>query len=224
VKTPFVNLDTEQDKVESPRAIPVPVFRDLKACAPGVKLSRLQRWMLRAALEGVSKGKERALLKRESLDGAAKELGLPHGLARVSRSQVGHVDRSQILAGYFRLPPRGAPRETWWRRWPCDAIPHPAYRLKTVGDLTPALLEAAVQKWCPKVRERWERVNERTRKTYQAILEARMEPSRKTLYNRANASICKALRRLRERGLLEQALHNRRIRLTPKGRKVARKL
>ena len=51
-----------------------------------------------------------------------------------------------------------------------------------------------------------------------------MEPSRKTLYNRANASICKALRRLRERGLLEQALHNRRIRLTPKGRKVARKL
>ena len=116
MKTPSVNLDTEQDKVESPRAIPVPVFRDLKACAPGVKLSRLQRWMLRAALEGVSKGKERALLKRESLDGAAKELGLPHGLARVSRSQVGHVDRSQILAGYFRLPPRGAPRETWWRR------------------------------------------------------------------------------------------------------------
>ena len=79
VKTPFVNLDTEQDKVESPRAIPVPVFRDLKACAPRVKLSPLQRRILRAALEGVSRRKNALFLSGSLLMGRPKSWACPMG-------------------------------------------------------------------------------------------------------------------------------------------------
>jgi hypothetical protein len=206
----------------------VPFLRELKkqkASAPGVKLSRLQRWILKAALEGVGTRKERAKLKREQIASMWKGLGGSPGLSpSVDRAKIAHLDRKQILAGYFGLTPGGAPRESWWRRWSCEQISHPAYRDKTVGELTPDLLAKAVGQWCPKVRQAWEKVTERTRKTYQAILEAWMEPGPKTVYNRANASICRALRRLRARGLLVPASDNSLIRLTPKGIKAARKL
>jgi hypothetical protein len=228
-------MNAEAEPVDRALGIPASVLRDVreqKACAPGVKLSRLQRWILKTAFESVGTEKERAKLKRECLLRAAKELGLLHGLTRVSRSQVGHLDRKQILSGYFRLPPRGATVETngadWWRRWPCKAIDHPDYRLKVVEDLPPAELERAINHWCPNVLKSWDTVSKATRQTYEALVHAwtlqrENEALYRTLYNRANASICKALRRLRARGLVVPAQKNSSIRLTPKGIKLARK-
>jgi DNA-binding PadR family transcriptional regulator len=125
------------------------------------QLSRLQRSILGAALLGAKKQKQRALLKEEKLASMWEGLGGSPGLIRIEASKIGHLDRKQILAGYFDLTLWGAP---------------------TLG------------------RER------------------------KLRYARANASLCRALRRLRARGLIEQALDNSSIRLTPKGRKVARRL
>jgi hypothetical protein len=232
-----MNAEAEQDKVHGAPDIPVPVLRDgreQKACAPGVKLSRLQRWILHAALQGVGTEKERAELQQAISSILDCLGGSPGRSLRVDRSKVGHLDRKQILAGYFGLKRscaafREANGADWWRRWPCKEINHPDYRLKVVEDLTPAELERAINYWCPNVLKIWNSASKATRQTYQALVQARTfqrqsEALRRTLYNRANASICRALRRLRARGLLVPARYNNAIRLTPKGVKAARKL
>jgi hypothetical protein len=130
-----MNAEAEQDPACRALPIPVPVLRDFreqKACATGVKLSRLQRWILKAALEGVDTEKERAKLEQAAISSMWERLGGSPGSIRIDRSKIGHLDKKQILAGYFGLTPSRVPRETWWRRWPCDAIPHRTYQSKTV--------------------------------------------------------------------------------------------
>jgi hypothetical protein len=190
---------------------------------PKRKISHLEAWILTRALEGVSDIEERARAKEKStakINKFARGLHLNVHLTRkrARRREIAHLSRAEILAGYFGLD-RG--QSDWWRRTVCHGIVGEAYQGKTVGDLSPALLKAAVRGWCPKVEAAGDRVSERARKTYDAILEANKVGS---LYNRANASTCRALRRLRKRGFLEPAQDNRCIRLTPLGRKIAREL
>src|SRR5260221_368832 len=95
---------------------------------------------------------------------------------------------------------------------------------KIVGELSISLLEQAVRKWVPRVEAARDRASEPLRRTAQALLESWKHAHPGIFYNRANASTCRALKRLRKRGFLEQGEDNRCIRLTSKGRRMAREL
>jgi hypothetical protein len=101
---------------------------------------------------------------------------------------------------------------------------NPAFSRAKVKDLGPEELKAIIEGWCPQVEAAWNRLTCGVQQTYRAIMIAKDEHERRVIYNRANPVICKALRRLRARGLVGAAKNNDCIRLTPKGRQVARKL
>jgi hypothetical protein len=217
------------------RPLPAP-DRQKRFYCPKRKISHLEAWILRRALEGVSQIQERA---REKEKKAAKinkfvrrsfnsELRL--FATRVKRTKIAHLQRADILKGYFGYHPKsdaslgasGAPGTDWWRNVSTDPIPNQYYKGKKVGELSISLLEQAVRKWSPRVD--WDRASESVRRTVRALLESWKHAHPELFYNRANASTCRALKRLRKRGFLEQGEDNRCIRLTSKGRRMAREL
>jgi hypothetical protein len=226
-----------QAELEKTSSIPVPVFGDLKEqkhCAPSKKLSRLQRRILLGILEGESKVEERARQQEQANACVAlivksfnKCANLPK---RVKRGEIEHLSRREILADYFGINPRKIPEPEehlsalWWRDQPLAALNNPAFARAKVKDLGRGELESVLEQWCPQVKAAWDRVGSQTRQLYEAIMEAKVFFERKVRYNRANPAICRALRRLRARGLVAAAGEDSLIRLTPKGRKIARKL
>jgi hypothetical protein len=218
--------------IDNIASVPPPFLSDTeerKASGPGVKLSRLQRWILLRALEGMSQLEMRAREVERSNAFLATLFG--KGPARrVKRREIAHLSRKEILADYFGFrgrkvwEPGDDPRIFWWRNCGLAALNNPAMAGAKVKDLGLLELEAIQKQWCVEVKAAWDRVSGRTRQTCQAIMEAKEAFERKILFQRANPAVCRALCRLRSRGLLEPHTNNNCIRLTPKGRKVARKL
>jgi hypothetical protein len=192
------------------------------------KLNDLQKSILLRALEGRATLGDRAR-EQEGLNAALRR---NFGLAlskRVKRRDLGHLDRTEFLANYFGCQPRKVPEGDarcpfWWRKEPLKALGNESLANKRVKDLSPEQLERIVQKWCPRVKALWDKVSERVRQTYEALVEAVNERERRERYAYCNATLCRALRQLRESGYLEQASENTVIRLSAKGARVARRL
>src|SRR5258708_2728795 len=209
--------------------------RQKRFYCPKRKISHLETWILIRAWKGVSTIEEGA---REEEKIPAKtnkfvrrsfslELRLPR--KRVKRTEIAHLRRSDILKGYFgyRLNSDAslgatARQADCWRNVSTDQIPNQHYKGKKVGELSISLLEQAVRKWVPRVEAARDRASEPLRPTAQALLESWKHAHPGIFYNHPNASTCRALKRLRKRGVLEHSDDNRCIRFTSKGLRNAR--
>jgi hypothetical protein len=187
----------------------------------------LQRWILGRALDGRQERKTRARKIEQAQAFSAKLMGSSKP-ARVKRRQVPHLTSNEIVKDYFGYRPRAPSSESrspfWWRKVSLAALNNPAFGRAKVGDLSPATLATVLKQWGPQVKTAWDRVPWQTRQTYEALLAAQTDRERRKLYAYANATLCRALRRLRARGYLEEAPDNSSIRLTPKGARLARRL
>jgi hypothetical protein len=146
-------------------------------------LSNLQKWILLRTLEGKATVEDRAR-EAEEFNAALNAnfgIGAPK---RVKRRDVPHLTNKEVLSDYFGCKKRIVPEDDersafWWRNEALKALNRESLTASArVKDLSPKELEWLVDKWCPRVKAAWDRVDSDTRLLCEALLEAKNDRDR----------------------------------------------
>jgi hypothetical protein len=131
-----------------------------------------------ATLEADIKAQEERIKEAAAAGERLKAQGLtsvpvaPGAAARNPRAEVEPVkglepkELDDLDMGDGEQQPRGD--RDWWKRLPCDVI-NKHYVGKIVAELSPNLLEQAVENWVPRVRAKWNETTQQCRDLAEAL-------------------------------------------------------